>query len=87
MPRVGIDYRTMSSKANPSGAIWMVKTPQARDKPAHRSHQAPDIGKHNVFEAPRSLNFVKHMIWRGPGWRHGSKGGALVWGEVQQRFR
>ena len=51
----GIDYRTMSSKAYLSGVIWTVRTPQARDKPAHRSHQAPGIGKHDVFEGPGTL--------------------------------
>ena len=50
-----IEHQTVSSKANPStpfGAILAVKTVQARDKPAHRSHQAPGMGKHDVFEGP-----------------------------------
>ena len=45
----------MSAKANRSthfGTILTVKTSQARDKPAHRSHHNPDIRKHDVFEAP-----------------------------------
>ena len=32
--------------------ILTAKTPQARDKSAHQSHHAPDIGKHDVFDAP-----------------------------------
>ena len=32
------------------GMILMAKTHQARDKTAHRSHNDPDIRKHNVFE-------------------------------------
>ena len=49
------EHQTVSSKANPStpfGTILAVKTVQACDKPAHRSYQAPGIGKHNVFEGP-----------------------------------
>ena len=51
----GIEHKTVSSKANPStpfGAILAVKTVQARDKPAHRSHQAPGMEKHDAFEGP-----------------------------------
>ena len=47
----------VSSEANPStpfGTILAVKTVQARDKPAHRSYQAPGIGKHDVFEGPEA---------------------------------
>ena len=45
-----IEHPTVSSKSNPStpfGTILAVKTVQARDKPAHRSHQAP-----GMFEGP-----------------------------------
>ena len=58
----GIEHQTVSSKANPStpfGTILTVKTVQARDKPAHRSHQAPDVGnttrlKHQELKLERS---------------------------------
>ena len=51
----GIEHQTLSSKANsstPFGTILTVKKVQARDKRAHRSYQAPGIGKHDVFEGP-----------------------------------
>ena len=50
-----INCQTVNSNTNhstPFGTILKVRTPQARDKPGHRSHQAPDIGKPCVFEAP-----------------------------------
>ena len=34
-----------------AGTILTVQTPQARDKPAYRSHHAQDVRKHDVFEA------------------------------------
>ena len=43
-----INYQTVNSNSKPStpfGTILTVRTPQARDKPGHRSHQEPDIGK------------------------------------------
>jgi hypothetical protein len=39
-------------KSEPFGTILMAKTPQARDKPAHPIHHAPDTRKHDVFEGP-----------------------------------
>ena len=59
----GIDYRTMGSKASASGAIWMVKTAQARDKPAHRSHQAQTL-ENTTCLRPQEL---KHSKTRVPG--------------------
>ena len=44
----GINYQTVSSKANPwtpFGAILRVKTLQAHDSLAQRSHHAPDMRK------------------------------------------
>ena len=46
------EHQTVSSKANPStpfGTILAVKTVQARDKPAHRSYQAPGMGIYYGF--------------------------------------
>ena len=34
------------------GTTLMTKTPKARDKLAHRSHGAPDAGKHEVLTVP-----------------------------------
>ena len=54
-----LDLRTNHEKAQQKGCLWdtfgtilMAKTHQARDKTAHRSHNAPDSRKHNVSEGP-----------------------------------
>ena len=47
-------YHTMRSRTNPStpfNKILMVNTAQARDKPAHRRHHAPDMRKYKVLTA------------------------------------
>ena len=61
----GINYQTVSSKASPStpsGAILIVKTPQACDKPAHWRHHAPGTGKHDVFEGLGAKTRTTHVL-------------------------
>ena len=52
-------FEPTREKVQQKGALWdifgtilMAKTPQARAKIAHRSHDAPDPIKHDVFEGP-----------------------------------
>ena len=75
------EHQTVSSKANPStpfGTILAVKTVQARDKPAHRSHQAPDVGN-TTRSRPQELTFRKTYDLEGSRIEVGGKSGAF-WG-------
>jgi len=45
----------------------MAKTPQAHDKPGHRSHHAQDTGKHDVFDGPR-VKRCKTRVLEAPKW-------------------
>ena len=61
------EHQTVSSKANPStplGAILAVKTVQARDKPAHRSYQAPGMG---IYYGFGYFGGVHEKSWRRGG--------------------
>ena len=52
-------FEPTRQKVQQKGALWhifgtilMAKTPQAHDKPAHRSQHAQDTRKYDVFEDP-----------------------------------
>ena len=52
-------FEPTRQKVQQKGALWhifvtilMAKTAQARDKPAHRSHDVQDTRKHYVFDGP-----------------------------------
>ena len=55
----------------------MAKTHQARDKTAHRSHNAPDSRKHNIFEGPGAQTCKTHAL-EGPRLEPGGVGPASL---------
>ena len=76
----GINDQIASSNPNRSAhflKILTVKTPQAHDKLAHRSHHVPDMGKHNVFRA-QVLEHSKTCVLDRSRIEVGLLGGALL---------